>query len=80
MTRLSNSQNLQKVVDIVIFNGNFSPIIKETMDLLSNYLETAHIFRTPKLVPSRRQPPNLKKLLTRASLNTNIRKHCKMYW
>ena len=52
-------------------NGNFSPSIKETMDLLSNDSETAHIFRTPKLVPSRRQPPNLKKLLTRASLTTN---------
>ena len=32
-------------------NGNFSPSIKETMDLLSNDSETAHIFRTPKLVP-----------------------------
>ena len=50
-------------------NGDFSNTIKQSMPLLNNDANLKKIFDKTNYVSSRRQAPNLKKLLTRASLD-----------
>ena len=49
-------------------NGDFSNSIKRSMPLLSNDANLKRIFDKTNYVASRRQAPNLKKILTKASL------------